>query len=252
MELTQISNSKQKLVASLSQKKYRDKSGLFLVEGSNCCDDLLKSKLESSFLLLAKNFGNKQFFIELAHQKEIPVYLTDNNTFRKISDVKKPQGVLCVAKIPKPKLDTEKSFLYLESISDPGNLGTIIRSADWFNVPNIILSDDSVDCYNPKTVRSTMGSLFRVQILYQDKPIDFIKSEFPYHETFAADINGKDSLKRIIPPDRFGLMFGSEASGFSSETLRNAKRTFRIEGEGEAESLNLAVSVAISLYHFSN
>lgn len=250
MELTQLSINNRKLVASLSQKKHRDKSGLFLIEGSNCCDDLLKSELESSIVVLAQSYNDKQKYIKLAHKKKIPIFITDDVAFRKISDAKNPQGVLCVARIPKPILNTEKNFLYLESISDPGNLGTIIRSADWFQVPNIILSADSVDCYNPKTVRSTMGSLFRVQILYHSKPIDFIESEFPLHVTYAADINGKDSLKKIIPPDKFGLMFGSEASGFTSRTLNKAKRTFKIEGEGDAESLNLAVSVGISLYHF--
>ncbi len=251
MQFAQLSANKIKLTASLSLKKHRDKTGKFLVEGDKCCDELFRSNLKISYIVISDEHKAKSTYYEYAHSRKIPVYAADETTVKKISDAKTPQGVLCVADIPEPDIDTNKSFIYLESIADPGNLGTIIRTADWFGIENIVLSKDSVDCYNPKVVRSAMGSLFRVNIKYVPDPLEYIRIKFADFPAYAADVNAKAYMHDIEPPRKFGLLFGSEARGFSDETMSNLSSTYRIHGANNAESLNLAVTVGISLYHFT-
>jgi RNA methyltransferase, TrmH family len=252
MNIKSLSAAKLKLTSSLLIKKYRDKTGKFLVEGEKCSHELLASNIEVSFIVVSSKFVNIESIAEIATTKGIPLFEADENSFRKISDTKTPQGVICIAEIPNTMIQQDESYIYLESISDPGNLGTIIRTADWFGIRNILLSRDSVDCYNPKVVRSAMGSLFRVNIEYIDSIIDYSQDKFPNIQYYAADSNSSFSMSQINPPDKFGLLFGSESHGFSDSTLLDINNTFKIPGGIQTESLNLAVSVGISLYYFSS
>jgi len=250
MEIIPVSSNNIKLTSSLSYKKYRDQSGKFLVEGQKCSKELMGSNLTVDFIVVANSLKNIDYYLEISRTKNIPIYLADEHTFKKMSDAKSPQGVICVASIPKAIINSNSSFIYLESISDPGNLGTIIRTADWFGISNLLLSKDSVDSYNPKVVRSTMGSLFRMNVIYIEDALNNIEDIFPSIPYFAADVNSEMNIKDISPPQKFGLLFGSEARGFSEKTLNNIKNTFKIQGDNQTESLNLSVSVGISIFHF--
>jgi TrmH family RNA methyltransferase len=250
MEISQISSGNIKLASSLSLKKYRDQSGRFLIEGEKCVNELLASDLKIDFLVVSDNYKNAEDLLDIANKQKIHIYLADQHSLKKMSDAKTPQGVISVARIPKTGLALNNSFIYLESIADPGNLGTIIRTADWFGVKNILLSNDSVDCYNPKVVRSAMGSLFRINIEYSEDPLPFIQKNFQNVPCFAADINSPNDIKQISAPKIFGLLFGSEARGFSELTLDKVGNTFRIQGGMTTESLNLSISVGISLFYF--
>jgi len=251
MEISQVSSGNAKLVSSLSIKKYRDQSGKFLIEGEKCVQELLESDLKIDFLIISDQFKRIESFLSFAKKMRIPIYRADEHTFKKMADARSPQGIISVANIPKLSIKQNDSFIYLESISDPGNLGTIIRTADWFGVKNILLSHDSVDCYNPKVVRSAMGSLFRMNIAYTEDAVSFIQKSFSEVSYYAADINAPNDLRQIAPPQKFGLLFGSESRGFSETTLKQIKNTFRIEGGDNTESLNLSISVGISLFYFN-
>lgn len=251
MKLLELTDKKRKLIKSLSLKKHRDKNRLFLAEGEKCCNELLKSQYKTEFLVVSESFTGKDIFLIKAKEKNIHVYQTDTRTFEKISDTKTPQGIMGIAAIHANRINPLSNFIVLESISDPGNLGTIIRTCDWFGIENIILSKDSIDCYNPKVVRSAMGSLFRENLIYTDDIHSLTATYFPRIKTYAADIRSENSLKEIDPPERYGLMFGSESAGLSDDMIVSATHSYKIQGKGMAESLNLGISVAISLYYFS-
>lgn len=250
MKILQLPDKKRKLINSLGLKKQRDKNRLFLAEGEKCCDELLNSKYRTAFLVISDSFSKIKTYQRIADAKNIQIYQTDTRTFGKISDTKTPQGIMGIASIHDNNINPQSNFVFLESISDPGNLGTIIRTCDWFGIENILLSQDSIDCYNPKVVRSAMGSLFRRNLIYNNDIHSLTTEYFPGIATYAADIRSELSLKEIDPPKRFGLMFGSESSGLSDDLIAISKYSYKIKGKGGAESLNLAISVAISLYHF--
>lgn len=250
MSTENLSINKQKLVAKLKSKKYRDEYKLFMIEGVKSFEELMNSNYETEFIIISEFLNEKEKTQKLIFNKGLSVYQADDRIIKKISDTQSPQGIICIVKMKQKKVDTDSCFIFLESISDPGNLGTIIRTCDWFGFSNILLSNDSVDCYNTKVVRSTMGSLFHTNILYIDEFSNIKNNLFPEHTLYAADINGKENIEDISPVEKYGLIFGNESKGISTKILDLADITYKIKGSGRAESLNLAVSVGISLNHF--
>ena len=178
-------------------------------------------------------------------------YISINSTqLKQISNLKSPNNVLGIFKIPANKdIDFNSNIVALEEINDPGNLGTIIRLCDWFGIKNIICSENSVDCYNPKVVQSTMGSISRVSISYME--FDNLISSVSYN-TVAADLNGKSIKEHIFSKNQI-IFFGNESNGFSQKVSSNVKTKITIQRYNDnVESLNLASSVAIVLSELKN
>ena len=222
-----ITKNQIKLIKSLRLKKNRIQSGFFVAEGEKIVDELLKSDLG------------------------IVNYISINSTqLKQISNLKSPNNVLGIFKIPANKeIDFNSNIVALEEINDPGNLGTIIRLCDWFGIKNIICSENSVDCYNPKVVQSSMGSISRVSISYME--FDNLISSVSYN-TVAADLHGKSLKEHIFSKNQI-IFFGNESNGFSQKVSSNIKTKITIQRYNDnVESLNLASSVAIVLSELKN
>ena len=251
--MTEISKSTIKLLKSLSTKKGRRSSGLFLVEGIKMCMELPSCNMQTEFIVISDSAEDEAH--KLAGKLSAncsAVYSATDGQIRKISDTQTPQGIIAAVKINDEPLVISDRMLILDGVSDPGNVGTIIRTADWFGFDSIILNSECADIYNPKVVRSTMGSIFRVHIHRTDDLPKLLNNELKDHEIFAAVLERSESILDCKPSGKFGLIMGNESQGISEEITKLSDRRFRIPGIGEAESLNVASAAAVSLYHFSD
>ena len=237
-----ISKNQLKLITSLSQKKYRQKNSLFIAEGIKVVNELLNSSFQVDIL-----FATDDFETTISSDKIVRVSEKD---LQKISNLKSPNKVLGLFKIPNEKPLQEKGLtIVLDAINDPGNLGTIIRLCDWFGVTQLICSKDTVDCYNPKVVQASMGSLTRISIKYIALESYLQETNLP---TFIADMNGENVYKSTLPKKAI-LVMGNEANGVSDEIRALIKNKISIPRFGETqatESLNVATATAILLSEF--
>ena len=204
---------------------------------------------ESALEKTAQSIGKK---IE-----EIPYEIVADNVFRQISDTVTPQGVLAVVNMPEYDIkdilsDDRKSWILLDDLRDPGNLGTIVRTSEGAGMSGVIMSRESVDLFNPKVVRSTMGAIFRVPFCYVQSltgVIDEIKSAG--YEVFATAMEGSEVYDCIDYTNGAAVIIGNEANGVSDEVFEKASKRIRIPMEGKLESLNAAVSAAIIMYEIA-
>lgn len=230
-----ISKNKIKLIRSLNTKKGRENTGLFVAEGPKLVHDLL----------------NEGF---------IPDEILDNiDDIKKVSFLQHPQSMLGVFKIRKgdnkPTIDllsNSKLVLALDGVQDPGNLGTIIRIADWFGIEDILCSHDTVDCWNPKVVQATMGSIARIKLHYTDliKMVDDLPSDYPVYATLLDGNNIYDQ-----PLSHYGMIImGNEGNGISPELRKRINRKLFIPNYPQeretAESLNVAIATSIVCAEF--
>lgn len=224
-----------KLIRSLSLKKNRQKHGLFIVEGEKLVNEVLSSDWEVEGIYATKEWLGENAII------------ISNNDLNRISSLKTPNKVVAVVKIKKGSLDiTNNTVLALDGVKDPGNLGTIIRLADWFGIEDIICSDDCVDYLNPKVVQSSMGSFTRVNLHYTSL-IDAFKKYSDY-KLFMTVLNGTP-LSEMTNSDKKIIVMGSESKGISKEVLEltSEKITIPKSKSSKAESLNVSVAAAIIL-----
>jgi TrmH family RNA methyltransferase len=241
-----------KNIKSLSHKNFRDDNSIFLVEGEKLCAELIKSKYVPD-LVVIRDMPSLEVtnLLEQFAETAVPIYSTPKHVFDQMTDTKAPQSIVAVVpKIPM-ELDITQPFIALDGVSDPGNVGTIIRTAEWFGINQIILGNNSADIFNPKVVRSTMGSIFRVKFFETDNLSELLKKQFKKYKLFGATLKSETLLNKIKIPKNYGLIFGNESHGISEDVSKMLDSDFLIEGFGESESLNVAVSVGISLYHFT-
>lgn len=234
-----VVKSQLKLVKSLHQKKYRNQHELFFVEGFKLVDELLRSGFTLEFLCATKE--NMELFSTVS-----PLYEITEGDLRKISALKNPNGVLAVFRIAKNEFLKENSWMVaLDTVQDPGNLGTIIRLCDWFGIQNLLCSLDTVDCYNPKALQATMGSIARVCITYLDLKDFLSKTKLP---VYGAFMQGESVYKQNFTSAGI-LVMGNEANGISKELekLITQKITIPQFGKQTAESLNVAMAAGILL-----
>ena len=241
--MEKISKAQVKFVRSLQQKKFRDESGLFVAEGDKCVEELRKG-------------------FELVH-----LYREGENATRteieQISGLRTPQGTIGVFKKRSTEhriQNTDQITLALDGIQDPGNLGTIIRTADWFGVRTIVCSLDTADCYNPKVVQATMGALARVQVHYVDLPKwlnDQINDQMV--NIFGTLLDGRDmydvvSRSRGLDVSTTIIVMGNEGNGISPAVRQLVTHPIRIpsypKNAETSESLNVAIATAVVLAEF--
>jgi TrmH family RNA methyltransferase len=230
-----ITKNEIKRIKSLQNKKDRKELQLFVAEGEKTVRDLLKSGWVSERIYATQSFGN-------AEEK-----LISSKEMERMSSLKSPSSVLGVFRIPlQQSFSHEGRILALDGVTDPGNLGTIIRLCDWFGIATLICSLDTVDCYNPKVVQATMGSLSQVNYVYTDL-VSFLKNtDKPIYGTLLTGSSVYD-----LPLDSEGiLLLGSESHGLSEEVktyINHAVTIPRFGAEEGAESLNVAIAAAIVL-----
>lgn len=234
-----ISRNQIKFIKSLRQKKYRERYGLFVVEGEKLVGEFLKSDFE------IKN-------IYATNQWEGDAIRISENELQRISSLKKANKVLATVYIPKEINSTfGNTVIALDGVKDPGNLGTIIRLADWFGVRHILCSFDCVELYNSKVVQASMGSIARVHVLYTDlkNQLCLMKD----YQTVATVLDGKDVFKAEYEK-KVILLMGSESHGIGKELVEisNVRVAIPKDESSEAESLNVATACGIILAQFKN
>ncbi len=233
---------KVKYIQTLGQKKFREKEGLFIAEGPKLVKELLEADVASVKEIYAvKDWidDNQQLL-----RKTVVTEITEIE-LEKISQLTTPNKVVAIVQqYDAGEIITVKDqiTLVLDNIQDPGNLGTIIRIADWFGIRQIVCSHDSADMYNPKVVQSTMGSIARVKVFYTDLE-EWLGSQKDI-PVYAASLDGQDvtTMKKITEGI---IVFGNESKGISPEVLNLATIKITIPKKGKAESLNVAVAVGV-------
>ncbi|WP_297763300.1 RNA methyltransferase [uncultured Muriicola sp.] len=233
-----VVKSQIKFIKSLQQKKYRILNGLFVVEGVKMVNELLQTelKLHGLYTTNPELLPSKAFEYEKISEAEL----------HKISGLKSPNKAVAIFNIPdSAPVHFNDWILVLDGIKDPGNLGTIVRLCDWFGIPQLVCSTDTVDCYNPKVLQATMGSIARVNIVYMDVETLVKKSDLA---AVGAFMEG-DPVYQYNWPSKGMLIMGNEAHGISKglEALLDKKVSIPQFGKPTTESLNVATATAILL-----
>lgn len=233
-----ISKNQIKNITRLQQKKYRQQEGLFIAEGVKVINEFLNSTFKLVDLFTTKTFNVKN------------ETLITEAELKKISALKTPNTALAVFEIPKLSLIESKGLIVaLDALRDPGNLGTIIRLCDWFGVKQLLCSKETVDCFNPKVVQATMGSLTRVNVFYID--LNHYLEETK-QTVFGAFMDGENVYASNLPAEGI-LVLGNEANGISQSIEKHVNQRISIPRFGdlqETESLNVATAGAILLSEF--
>lgn len=242
-----VSKAQIKQVRSLQQKKFRDELGLFVAEGDKCVEELQKAFELVSLYREGEN--------------------ADRTSIEQMSGLRTPQGTIGIfRKRPEDTFlpSTDELVLALDGIQDPGNLGTIIRTCDWFGVHDILCSRDTADCYNPKVVQATMGALARVRVHYVElvQEISAFRSQYPDLRIYGTLLDGKDlyetlSSESLLPSSKGGLriiVMGNEGNGISTPVRKLITHAIRIPSYPKdaetSESLNVSIATAIVLAEF--
>lgn len=248
-----IGKGKISSITRLHQKKFRDESGLFLVEGIKSVSDLLRSSFAVEEVLATDVWIGE-------HEHEVPVNaeltLVTPSEMERLSAWKTPQPVMAVARIPQrdiADIRQDQPLLILDDLRDPGNMGTIVRTADWFGIRQIVCSKTTVELYNPKVIQATMGSFTRVKVYYTDL-LEFIDKDVQGKRVLGAFLEG-------TPVQQFGfhpsdvIVIGNEANGITAPVAKKINTKILIDSpvkdSDKAESLNASVAAAILMYQYS-
>ena len=246
--ITNMKNNRIKEVSALLQRqKARRQSGLFVVEGSRMTGETPPSLLKEIFV--SETFSYK-------NDISAPVTVVSDQVFSKMSDTMHPQGILAVVRQPEYKMEdilsdkgNKRRFLVLENVQDPGNVGTMVRTAEAAGMTGVLMSRGCADIFNPKTVRSTMGSLYRMPFCYFDDMRSLFE-EFTSRgiKTCAAALEGSVSYDAADYGNDIAILIGNEGNGLEKKTVASCDMAVRIPMDGQVESLNAAISASILMY----
>jgi TrmH family RNA methyltransferase len=236
-----ISKQLAKFVKSLKLKKYRNKASVFVVEGAKNVSEVLHSKFEIQHLFITEKYL-KEFGASIPSSQ--PFTLCSDKELINLGTFQSNEYALAVVKMNERaiSLENDKIILALDDIRDPGNLGTIIRIADWYGINNIIASEETADFYNPKVISASMGSFTRVNVIYMNMALFFQKN--PSFRVYGAFLNG-NSIHTLTPKFPAAILLGSESNGIRPDLYAFCHEKITIPRLGGAESLNVAVSAAV-------
>ena len=244
-----ISKNQLKLIHSLEQKKQRKKSGFFLVQGEKNVAELFGSDFEIVNLFATTEYINKNTTILSAKKLVSLTIESTNEELQKAGTLKTNNSVIAIVKCKEyatPVIAENELILILDQVGDPGNLGTIIRVADWYGVKRVICSLDCADLYNPKVIAATMGSFSRVQVSHTDLSEYLISQSKPIYGAF---LEGENIHKSKLASSAF-IVMGSESHGISEAVTQFITDKITIPNFGDAESLNVAMATGIILDNF--
>lgn len=242
-----LSKNQIKYIKSLQSKKFRQKYDNFILEGDKIAREILQQgilEIEAFYALPLWLEANRL----LLQPHRDSIHAINEPELKSISSLTTPNQVLIVAKIPKPTFEPEKVrehlTLYLDGIQDPGNMGTILRIADWFGLPTVFCSKHCVDVYSPKVVQASMGALLRVKVFEIELPQ--LQMQLPDQPILGAVLEGEDIFKATLPPAGI-LVVGNEGNGISeaTETLLTHRISIPAPAQSGAESLNAAIATGI-------
>ena len=242
-----LSKGRIKELTSLHQKKYRSARNMFLAEGDKLVKEALRSEAQVLEVFAVESWDGATDVDELG----IPLHLVTERELGQICELKNPNAAVALVAMPEKK---EASFsikgnwnLYMDRVRDPGNLGTVLRIADWFGMDRIICSPDSVEGYNQKVIQASMGAIFRIPIIEMEAQdlADRCKAEgVPYY----AAVMGAQEINKMKPGPEGLIMMGNEAQGLENRLIQEADKCISIAGKGAAESLNVAVATGILMH----
>ena len=247
-----ISKNQIKYVHQLEQKKYRKQEGLYIAEGHKVVGDLLRAGFIPKHLYATEKWLYENRLLILTSPVS-PIKVSEQD-LRRLSLQQHPQQVLALFPLPSsavPEPVEGSLALALDGVQDPGNLGTIIRIADWFGISTIICSDDTVDAWNPKVVQATMGSIARVNIIYTNLP-DFLDTLPPDYPVYGTLLDGDNIYTQTLTPHGL-IVMGNEGNGISDDVRERINHSLLIPDfhDGEtADSLNVAIATAITCSEF--
>lgn len=249
--ITSTSNPQVKRLLQLQKKsKARSEENVFVVEGLRMFVEVPKERVEKVYV--SETFYNKKKQELDFH--DFPVEILSESVFKHVSDTQTPQGILCIVKQKKYDVDTilniqNPHFMVLDNLQDPGNLGTIVRTAEGAGVDAVFMSRDCVDIYNPKTIRSTMGSIYRIPTIYIEDTVKLLE-EFRKKgiKSYAAHLDGKNSYDKEDYREGTAILIGNEGNGLRDEVSEKADVWVRIPMEGQVESLNAAIAASVLMF----
>lgn len=249
--ITSTSNAQMKQIAALLKKsKERKEQKVFVIEGRKMFEEICQDKSRLIKAYFSESYVKEAYAGELP---DVPCEVVADKVFEAVAETVTPQGVLAIVKMPEYSLEKmvaeAGTLVLLEDLRDPGNLGTIIRTAEAAGVSGVILSRESVDVYNPKVIRSTMGAVYRVPFLYVE---DFMETLQVLKENrvrlLAAHLKGNKTFDKADYSGKVGILIGNEANGLSEEASELAEEKVLIPMAGSVESLNAAVAAALLMY----
>lgn len=232
-----VTKNQIKLIKSLHQKKFRKEAGAFIVEGSKPVEELLSSSFE-----VMEIYAQGELLAQFPGAIE-----ASKADMERMTALKTPPGVLAMVRTPSWSYSEEKgAIIALDGVSDPGNLGTLIRTADWFGITQLVCSEDTVDEFNPKTVQASMGSLFRVRLFRCNLPLWLSEQGL---KVYGLDMAGESLYGH--QQERAVYVLGKESTGLSDAVRAELTNTINIPGKGMAESLNVGIAGALLMSELS-
>lgn len=240
MIYTSIENEHIKEIKKLNNKKYRDLNGKFIIEGKHLVEEAIKNNLVEEILLLE---GNNEKY-------DVKANYVNGKVMKYITELDNPSKIIGICHKKNDKIQGNH-ILILDDIQDPGNLGTIIRSAVAFNIDTIILSKTGVDLYNSKVLRSTQGMIFNINIVVSDIKEEILKLKSDNYKILTTNVEGGKLVKSIEKNQKFAIIIGNEGKGVSKEIKELSDEYIYIEMNKKCESLNAAVATSIILYELS-
>ena len=238
--VSSLQNEKIKNLSKLLQKKYRDIENKFLVEGDHLVEEAKRSGLLLEVVKCEDVLGDY----------DVPTTLVTYDVIKKLSNTMNPQRIIGVVRKPEEK-ELGNKILILDDIQDPGNLGTIIRSSLAFNIDSIVLSNNSVDVYNDKVIRSSEGMFFHINIIRKDLTNIISELHQNNYQIYGTKVDGGTLVDKISLPEKYALVMGNEGNGVKEDILDLCDEYVYIDMNSKVESLNVGVATSIILYEFN-
>ena len=241
--LTSLKNPKVMAWRSLKERKGRRETGCFLVEGRKMVEEALASAFSVETLLVSESHA-----ADFSLPEDVPAYLLPDHVFAALCNTKTPQGISAVVRMRTAPV-TGSCLLALDDVQDPGNVGTILRTADAAGFDGVLLSDKCADIFSPKVLRATMGSIFRMPVEITDQlPLALHQLKEEGWSILSSQLDGTPFFRREPVGDRFCLIIGNEGNGISPSVQAEATHKLRLPMRGGAESLNAAIAAGIMMY----
>lgn len=241
--ITSVKNETIKNIVKLQKKKYRQQEQKFLLEGEHLIEEAIKSSWGIETVIVAEGFTTQ---LELA---DITIIEVASNVFEHMAQTKSPQGILAVVHMEQLEPKRVNRVVMLDAVQDPGNLGTIIRTADAAGFDLVILGEGTVDIYNDKVIRSTQGSLFHIAITHANLAESIAKHKEQGFVVCASTLEQAQPIQSLPQSEKMALIVGNEGNGVQPQHVELANKRIHIPIIGQAESLNVSVATGIMLYH---
>ena len=248
LEIESKNNNLFKEIKKLKEKKHRIKSNKYLIEGLRFVEEAIKSKVSIDSIIFTESFKEKNPDLFLKFNENIKLIQINEALLKQLCSTENPQGIVGVINMQNKELKSGELVILVDKVQDPGNMGTIIRTAHAAGAAGIVMTKGTVDIYNDKTLRSTMGSIFYIPIV-EDDSLDFVKSlKKEGYKLVVSSLQGKNNFFEENLQGKVMIAVGNEGNGVSDEVYDIADIKVKIPMPGEAESLNVAVATSIMIY----